>query len=195
MRKLRFRGQGGHSHLVAEWRLWPDLKLWDPNPLHLPVVVRVWTESIQLPYLIMNAGNSPSPLFEACVPFKSQCSNAFMSSVNLVWCLEVKFPVRPLPPVSSVEFITLFSCCLCSDWTWQSLSHVWLLVTFTTSYFAQIHVHWVHDAIQPSHPVLFQKIIIYKTGTKNLRDKKKKKLRSLMRSYVLLLGEILVKNG
>ena len=86
-RKLRFRGQGGRSHLVAEWRLWPDLKLWDPGPLHWPVVVRVWTESIQLPYLVMNAGNSPSPWFEACVPFKSQYINAFMSSVNLVWVL------------------------------------------------------------------------------------------------------------
>lgn len=85
--KTEVRGQGGHSHLVAEWRLWPDLKLWDPGPLHWPVVVRVWTESIQLPYLVMNAGNSPSPLFEACVPFKSQYINAFMSSVNLVWVL------------------------------------------------------------------------------------------------------------
>ena len=46
----------------------------------------------------------------------------------------------------------------------QSLSHVQLLVTwwtaacqaflsFTSSWFNQTHVHWVGDAIQPSHPM------------------------------------------
>ena len=47
----------------------------------------------------------------------------------------------------------------------QSLSHFWLFSTpwsaahqaslfFTVSKFAQTHVHWVSDAIQPSHPLL-----------------------------------------
>ena len=47
----------------------------------------------------------------------------------------------------------------------QLLSHIWLLATpwtaacqaplsSTISQFSQIHVHWVGDAIQPSHPLL-----------------------------------------
>ena len=38
----------------------------------------------------------------------------------------------------------------------QLLSHVWLFVTTWTEahQFAQTHVHWVSDAIQPSHPLL-----------------------------------------
>ena len=47
-----------------------------------------------------------------------------------------------------------YNCC-CST----ALSHVWLFVThqaslsFTVSEFVQTHVHWVSDAIQPSHPL------------------------------------------
>ena len=51
-------------------------------------------------------------------------------------------------------------CCFC-----QSLSHVWPFATqwtiacqvslsFTITQFAKTHVHWVSDAIQPSHPLL-----------------------------------------
>ena len=47
----------------------------------------------------------------------------------------------------------------------QSLSHVWHFVTpwttagqaslsLTISEFAQVHVHWIGDTIQPSHPLL-----------------------------------------
>ena len=59
----------------------------------------------------------------------------------------------PFPTVQSIQFVV------------QSLSGVWLFATpgtvahqaplsSTTFRFAQIHVHWVGDAIQPSHPLL-----------------------------------------
>ena len=58
----------------------------------------------------------------------------------------------PFPTVQSIQFVV------------QSLSGVWLFATpgtvahqaplsSTTFRFAQIHVHWVGDAIQPSHPL------------------------------------------
>ena len=37
----------------------------------------------------------------------------------------------------------------------RSLSRVWLPVRHQLLEFTQIHVHWVSDAIQPSHPLSF----------------------------------------
>ena len=55
-------------------------------------------------------------------------------------------------------------CILCEVFVVQSLSLVWLFVTpwpaacqaslsFTVPESAQTHVHWISDAIQPSHPL------------------------------------------
>ena len=65
--------------------------------------------------------------------------------------------------------IKLKDTCSLEDKLWQTFlqpfSHVWLFVnswtaarqaflSFTISQFAQTHVHWVSDAIQPSNPLL-----------------------------------------
>ena len=48
-----------------------------------------------------------------------------------------------------------FSCPVVSDSLWpHGLQHLRLPVLHYLLEFAQIHVHWVSDAIQPSHPLL-----------------------------------------
>ena len=49
----------------------------------------------------------------------------------------------------------LFSCSVMSDSLWPlRLQHTRLPVLHSLPEFAHIHVHWVGDAIQPSHPLL-----------------------------------------
>ena len=69
--------------------------------------------------------------------FKGKCTEAMRSLNNLTSI-----------PASSLLIV-------------QSLSHVWLFVTLWTGFpvlhyipeFTQTHVHWINDAIQPSHPL------------------------------------------
>ena len=82
--------------------------------------------------------------------------------VSIFW-LALNFLLYLWPPQWSFFLIIIYS-----DWPWLSccsLSHIWLFVTQWTSMpgfpvlhyfpkFAQTHVHWTGDAIQPSHPLL-----------------------------------------
>ena len=54
----------------------------------------------------------------------------------------------------NMDFLLLFSCQVVSDSVpaWTAAPQVSL--SFTISQFAQVHVHWISDAIQPSHPLL-----------------------------------------
>ena len=48
----------------------------------------------------------------------------------------------------------LFSCSVMSNSLWpHGLQHARLAVPHHLLEFAQVHVHWIGDAIQPSHPV------------------------------------------
>ena len=59
---------------------------------------------------------------------------------------------------SGSGYVTCYDqCCCCSvmsDSLWPyGLQHRQASLSFTISEFAQTHVHWVSDAIQPSHPL------------------------------------------
>ena len=50
--------------------------------------------------------------------------------------------------------LLLLSCSVVSNSLWpQGLQHAKLSVLYLLPEFAQTHVHWVSDAIQPSHPL------------------------------------------
>ena len=76
--------------------------------------------------------------------------NFLTQGSNYVSCIAGRFFTTELPgdPCSILEQVVV-----------QSLSHVWLSDPMDCSMpgfpeFAKTHVHWVGDAIQPSHPLL-----------------------------------------
>ena len=51
----------------------------------------------------------------------------------------------------TIIIVQLLSCIWLLQMPWTAVSQAF--VSFTVSEFAQTHVHWVSDAIQPSHPL------------------------------------------
>ena len=62
------------------------------------------------------------------------------------------WPTHPQPCLASVQFSSVFQSCtiLCNP---MDCSTPGLLVYHQLPEFTQTHVHWVSDAIQPSHPL------------------------------------------
>ena len=59
-----------------------------------------------------------------------------------------------LLPITCCFFLLLFNCWVVSDFLWHhGLQLTRLPVLLYLLEFAQIHVHWVGDAIQPFHPL------------------------------------------
>ena len=59
-----------------------------------------------------------------------------------------------LLPITCCFFLLLFNCWVVSDFLWHhGLQLTRLPVLLYLLEFAQIHVHWVGDAIQPSYPL------------------------------------------
>ena len=76
---------------------------------------------------------------------------------NEAWCLWCVQPLLPIPGLSSclssVQFSSVAQSCptLCDP---MNRSTPGLLVHHQLPELTQTHVHWVSDAIQPSHPLL-----------------------------------------
>ena len=111
------------------------------SPLHLRRVCNFWTLSLTL------MPGPPCPIFSSCL-----CPRNSISSVmywNRDFSQEAQTPpYLPVPVIFAIVFVV------------QSLSCFWLFVTpwMTPGFpvlhylpeFAQTHVHWVNDTIQPS---------------------------------------------
>ena len=75
----------------------------------------------------------------------------FLTKLNRIWPYNPGF--TPLGICTTVWKIQ-FSCSVLSNSLWtHELQHIRFPVHHQLPELAQTHVHWVHDAIQPSHPL------------------------------------------
>ena len=73
----------------------------------------------------------------------------FSDLAGLFW-----WSLFPLPPMWSLAFVTQLPSHIPLFVTpWTAACQVFLSITISQE-FAQVHVHWIGDAIQPSHPLL-----------------------------------------